>query len=56
MSEDPLGKLDYHPKLAEATKDDRLKTSRPVTTPTLPTSKNRKTRFFCEDYSLSSFP
>ncbi|MBM7681234.1 hypothetical protein JOD43_001401 [Pullulanibacillus pueri] len=38
MSEDPLGKLDYHPKLAEATKDDRLKTSRPVTTPTLPTS------------------
>ncbi|GGE45001.1 hypothetical protein GCM10011391_24810 [Pullulanibacillus camelliae] len=26
------------PKLAEATKDDRLKTSRPVTTPTLPTS------------------
>ncbi|WP_204871251.1 hypothetical protein [Pullulanibacillus pueri] len=38
VSEDPLGKLDYHPKLAEATKDDRLKTSRPVTTPTLPTS------------------
>ncbi|MBM7683188.1 hypothetical protein JOD43_003367 [Pullulanibacillus pueri] len=38
MSEDPLGKLDYLPKLAEATKGDRLKTSRPVTTPTLPTS------------------
>ncbi|MBM7681755.1 hypothetical protein JOD43_001927 [Pullulanibacillus pueri] len=28
MSEDPLGKIDCHPKLAEATKDDRLKTSR----------------------------
>ncbi|GGH84107.1 hypothetical protein JOD43_001913 [Pullulanibacillus pueri] len=29
------------PKLAEATKDDQLKAFRPVTTPTLPISKNR---------------
>ncbi|MBM7681233.1 hypothetical protein JOD43_001400 [Pullulanibacillus pueri] len=34
------------PKLAEASKDDRLKSSRPVTTPILPTSKIVKNTIF----------